>query len=253
MTTKRKADLQRKLALAPVPKPPAGLADRIKSEIPGRLLIDKERARLRQAVAFNVRVAASIILLVSSVYLALHLLSRSFQAPELETASGPAPAVARGKMAARTDLAAAREAPASSPIPLAKIEAPAAVAPVVEVSVSPFDTAKNIVRVTAPKAEVKFNDAVVASSKRISPEVYEVVLRRVVSEDEPIVTVRATGVEHVIRRGDVRSWNEASRGMKSASLAVALKRGASRKDVAAKARAAGLDDVAAAAEGRPRP
>jgi hypothetical protein len=29
MTTKRKAELQRKLALAPVPKPPADLADRI--------------------------------------------------------------------------------------------------------------------------------------------------------------------------------------------------------------------------------
>src|SRR5436190_24063354 len=80
MTAKRKAELQRKLALAPVPKPPVDLADRIKGEIPKHFAVDaeKERVRLRQAVAFNVRVAASIILLVSSVYLALHLLSRKF-------------------------------------------------------------------------------------------------------------------------------------------------------------------------------
>ena len=83
MTAKRKAELQRKLALAPVPKPPVDLADRIKGQIPKHLAVDaeKERARLRQAVAFNVRVAASILLLVSSVYLALHLLSRKFGPP----------------------------------------------------------------------------------------------------------------------------------------------------------------------------
>src|SRR5437762_2093686 len=87
MTANRKAELQRKLALAPVPKPPTNLADRIKSEIPKHLMVDteKERTRLRQSVAFNVRVAASIILLVSSVYLALHLLSRRFGPPDMAT------------------------------------------------------------------------------------------------------------------------------------------------------------------------
>src|SRR5436190_9190496 len=93
MTAKRKAELQRKLALAPVPKPPVDLADRIKGEIPKHLAVDaeKERVRLRQAVAFNVRVAASILLLVSSVYLALHLLSRKFGAQETASmASAPA-------------------------------------------------------------------------------------------------------------------------------------------------------------------
>src|SRR5215210_5812113 len=78
--TDRRADLQRKLAMAPVPKPPAGLAERIKNDIPKELMVDadKERRRLRQGVMFNVRVAASIILLVSSVYLALNLVSRRF-------------------------------------------------------------------------------------------------------------------------------------------------------------------------------
>lgn len=77
MTRNRKADLQRKLAMAPVAKPPAGLADRIKSDIPQRLGVEPERTRLRKSAMFNLRIAASIILLVSSLYLALRLVSRS--------------------------------------------------------------------------------------------------------------------------------------------------------------------------------
>src|SRR3954451_6142740 len=77
MTRNRKADLQRKLAMAPVAKPPAGLADRIKSDIPRRLGFEPERTQLRKSAMFNLRIAASIILLVSSVYLALHLVSRN--------------------------------------------------------------------------------------------------------------------------------------------------------------------------------
>src|SRR6266496_5755902 len=111
MTAKRKAELQRKLALAPVPKPPVDLAERIKGEIPKHLLVDteKERFRLRQSVAFNVRVAASILLLVSSVYLALHLLSRKF---------GAEPALMASKQAAsQTASAAPVVLPATPPSP----------------------------------------------------------------------------------------------------------------------------------------
>ncbi|MEA2239559.1 MAG: hypothetical protein QOC81_4283 [Thermoanaerobaculia bacterium] len=79
MTRNRKADLQRKLTLAPVAKAPEGLADRIKGEIPLNLRFEPEheRARLWQSASFNLRIAASIVLLVSSLYFALHLLSRS--------------------------------------------------------------------------------------------------------------------------------------------------------------------------------
>jgi hypothetical protein len=77
MTTKRKAELQRRLSMASVPKPPAGLADRIKSDIPDLLGTARERERLSSSVAFNLRVAASIILLVSSAYLCIQLLSRT--------------------------------------------------------------------------------------------------------------------------------------------------------------------------------
>lgn len=77
MTTKRKAELQRRLSMASVPKPPAGLADRIKTDIPDLLGTARERARLSSSVAFNLRVAASIILLISSAYLCIQLLSRA--------------------------------------------------------------------------------------------------------------------------------------------------------------------------------
>jgi hypothetical protein len=78
MNSDRRANLQRKLTLTPVPKPPAGLADKIKGEIPKHLLLDteQERRRLSQSVAFNMRVAASILILVSSLYLYLNVMSR---------------------------------------------------------------------------------------------------------------------------------------------------------------------------------
>jgi hypothetical protein len=77
MTTKRKAELQRRLSMASMPKPPAGLAERIKTDIPDLIGTARERARLSSSVAFNLRVAASIILLVSSAYLCIQLLSRA--------------------------------------------------------------------------------------------------------------------------------------------------------------------------------
>src|SRR6478736_4107624 len=77
MTTKRKAELQRRLSMASMPKPPAGLADRIKADIPDLLTTARERERLSSSIAFNLRVAASIILLISSAYLGVQLLSRA--------------------------------------------------------------------------------------------------------------------------------------------------------------------------------
>jgi hypothetical protein len=344
MRPNRKADLQRKLSLAPVPKPPAGLAERIKREIPKPLVADaeKERARLRQAVSFNIRVAASIILLVSSLYLALNLVSRKF-APEkyaLATNSSPAaktsqpqpqlaaareldrippaappPASAVAKpsrarlderqqaivaqaspepLVAREEVASKDEAKenavggmATNAAPMAKVAAPMAVAaPLpppppadalvqrfaladaasatpaldVEASAAPFDERKQIVRVSLDgphegRADVAFNDAAVAAWRGIASDgtsLYEITLRPGRTGNEVIATARAGAMERVIRRGDLRAWNDASRRMKSASLAAALAAGAPPEDVAAKARAAGLDDLAAAAEARRR-
>ena len=332
MTANRKAELQRKLALAPVPKPPEGLADRIKSEIPNELLVDaeKERARLRQAVAFNIRVAASIILLVSSVFLALQLLSRKFEratpaatvASNTATASAlpavpeplpttPPPAVATPTIdeeRKKSEIAATRPepvitrarakkseiaegaapivaaAPAFEPAPAPAVApappeadavqeysraaaAPAAAAMKtaaatldVEASAAPFDATKQILRVSLDgphqtAADVAFNDDTVASWHTIAADgtsMYEMTLRPQALSGDVLATVRLNGSERVIRRADLHAWEKASRRMKAASLAAALEAGVPPKDVAAKARAAGLDDLAAAAEARER-
>jgi hypothetical protein len=102
MTRNRKADLQRKLTMAPLAKPPAGLADRIKHDIPQQFAFrtETERTQLRKSAMFNLRIAASIILLVSSLYLALHLVSRNGTNVDTRSmatfkdAAAPAPRVA---------------------------------------------------------------------------------------------------------------------------------------------------------------
>lgn len=116
MTTKRKAELQRRLSMASVPKPPAGLADRIKSDIPDLLGTARERERLSSSIAFNLRVAASIILLISSAYLCIQLLSRS---DRNETA---APAMAR--MAVKAAPAKLQEAQETHAVAAKTVEPP---------------------------------------------------------------------------------------------------------------------------------
>lgn len=98
MTQKRKAELQRKLSMAPLPKPPSDLGDRIKAGIPQDLLsTQRERERFSRSLAFNLRVAASVILLVTSVFFAIRLLS-----PE----DVPAPLAIRARQTAAPQVAA---------------------------------------------------------------------------------------------------------------------------------------------------
>ena len=75
----RRAELQRKLASTPAPKPPADLAERIKKQIPENLRFDadQERERFGSAIGLNLGVAASILVLVATAFLALRILSRS--------------------------------------------------------------------------------------------------------------------------------------------------------------------------------
>ncbi|HEY2092032.1 MAG TPA: hypothetical protein VGJ81_09095 [Thermoanaerobaculia bacterium] len=106
MTTKRKAELQRRLSMASVAKPPAGLADRIKADIPDLLGTTRERERLSSSVAFNLRVAASIILLISSAYLCVQLLSRA------DRSEGVPPMARMAVKTAPAKLPVTNEAPA---------------------------------------------------------------------------------------------------------------------------------------------
>lgn len=104
MNVKRKAELQRKLALAPVPKPPAGLAERIKNDIPEYLRPDADRRRHSRTVAFNMRIAASVLIVISAVIGAIYLLTPEEQL--IQMASKAQPPIAgkmEDKVAAATD------------------------------------------------------------------------------------------------------------------------------------------------------
>src|SRR5690242_1154770 len=95
MNPKKKADLQRKLTLAQVPKPPADLAERIKRDIPPHLVMGapSERDRFTRSIFFDMRVAAAVLLLVTSAFLVLQFFSHTDQAnfAKLATAEAPHP------------------------------------------------------------------------------------------------------------------------------------------------------------------
>jgi hypothetical protein len=74
MNSKRRAELQRKLSMGAVPRPPADLANRIKADIPNYLEADPERSRFTGSVAFTMRVAASILMLITTAFITLRLL-----------------------------------------------------------------------------------------------------------------------------------------------------------------------------------
>jgi hypothetical protein len=116
MTPNRKAELQRKLSMTPLPKPPAGLSERIKREIPKDLRspIDRERERFSRSSLHTMRLAASILLLVGGAFVGVHLLSR-MEAPKQQS-------VARQKASPAAEAtnedkpAAMAEAPTAPPV-----------------------------------------------------------------------------------------------------------------------------------------
>ncbi|HEX9986827.1 MAG TPA: von Willebrand factor type A domain-containing protein [Thermoanaerobaculia bacterium] len=108
MNPNRKAEIQRKLTMASVPKPPAGLAERIKADIPQHLTATNvERDRFTRSVAFNLRVAASILLLVGSLFVVMRVM-RNDDAPATM-------ALARSAEKKSANPAVAPAAPAAAP------------------------------------------------------------------------------------------------------------------------------------------
>ncbi len=95
MNSNRRADLQRKLSLNAVPRPPAGLAERIKADIPKYLQVETERRRFGSAVAFNMRVAASILLVTTLVATLYVIQTRDQEKSAVATAPGPFAPAAR--------------------------------------------------------------------------------------------------------------------------------------------------------------
>ncbi|HYC92571.1 MAG TPA: hypothetical protein VEO54_25410 [Thermoanaerobaculia bacterium] len=70
-----------------VPRPPAGLADRIKADIPKYLEPETERGRFSRTVAFPMRIAASILLVVTTLIVTVYLV----ETPHEEKAPVAAP------------------------------------------------------------------------------------------------------------------------------------------------------------------
>jgi hypothetical protein len=107
MNSNRKADLQRRLSMKAVPRPPAGLADRIKADIPKYLEPETERGRFSRTVAFPMRIAASILLVVTSLVVTVYLV----EAPHQEKASVATPGPFAPASRALPQPAAASTAP----------------------------------------------------------------------------------------------------------------------------------------------
>lgn len=109
MNSKRRAELQRKLSMGAVPHPPADLSDRIKADIPQYLQMEAERARFSGSVAFSMRVAASILLLITTAFVTLRLLDEPEQAASFKARPQLIPAVT--KRTAPVDAAAPKPQP----------------------------------------------------------------------------------------------------------------------------------------------
>jgi hypothetical protein len=78
MNSKHRAELQRKLTLNAVPRPPAGLAERIKADIPNYLEAETVPQRVTRSLAFPMRIAASLMVLAGAVIVAM-MVSRGQQ------------------------------------------------------------------------------------------------------------------------------------------------------------------------------
>jgi hypothetical protein len=96
MTQKKKAELQRKLSMAPVTRPPGDLLARLKNDIPSDLMnTQRERERVSRSLSFNLRVAAAIVVMIGSSFALVQFLSQGeMQSPSLvpvAARSAPAP------------------------------------------------------------------------------------------------------------------------------------------------------------------
>ena len=180
MTQKRKAEIQRKLSLARVPDPPAGLAERIKADIPRHLLEPQaERARLQRWMTLSLRTAAAVLFLVTSTVALVQLFSDTepskltqaappvlvrrpagSTAPRFDTAVEPAVQTtaarlpeAFGRPSAGATVELTRQAASSSSFPAADREllvpSPAAPPPPPRTAEQAF-VSENVVAVAAP-------------------------------------------------------------------------------------------------------
>jgi hypothetical protein len=87
MNSKGRADLQRKLTLNAVPRPPAGLAERIKADIPKYLVAEAEPPRSSRNLGFSLRIAASFLIVITTLAVSVYLIAPGSQRKSVETAA----------------------------------------------------------------------------------------------------------------------------------------------------------------------
>jgi len=223
MNADRRANLQRKLAVASVPKPPAGLAAKIKSDIPKELRFsaERERARLAQSVRLSMAVAASVIVIIATAYLALQVTStKSVEQPARPTTATTAPfPVLQAPAAVPPPPAPKVAAQRKEERKFVRHRAKQQAAPPPAEVAAPAAAAMPNVTVAADRAMMK-SIAVEAAKSPISGNVMGVA-------GAPVV-----------------AWKNASRETKIKILKEELARGADPKEVARVAREAGLDQFA---------
>jgi hypothetical protein len=258
MTANRKADLQRKLTLAPVAKPPAGLAERIKREIPKELRFnaESERERLSKAVGFNLRVAASILILVSSAYLGLQLLSRI---DERKPAQLPAaiPVAVRAQPKVLNEPAAAKEEAqrADAPVVREKRAAtrdrrPTAVASAPVQAAAPSAESENVVAASGRAGGIMALDrvekkAAIADAVETTTSPVSGKEMRYLAKDKNVQIVTSK-----LQDEKITPWASVSPAAKLKILETELAAGADKKTIARIAREAGLTDFAESLEKR---
>lgn len=114
MNSKRRAELQRKLSMGPVARPPADLLDRIKADIPNHLKPEAQRRAFVPSLPFSMRIAASLILLVLTGVVTFKLVQPSSKA-QLDSVTSvakmerPVPAVTRNLTGSPTPQPVAEE------------------------------------------------------------------------------------------------------------------------------------------------
>lgn len=135
MSKERKAELQRKLAMTAVPRPPADLLDRIKGDIPAELSREPERDSSLWRSTIVMRVAASLMMLVTTGLITWRVLQTDVRpaAPVRVQRERPVPAVTK-----------TLTRPASEPV------APAPVAETVAQTASAIRDTSAVVQETLP-------------------------------------------------------------------------------------------------------
>lgn len=75
MNSKNRAELQRKLSMNVIPRPPAGLAERIKADIPNHFQAAPAPQRPGRVTTISMRLAASFLLVVTTAVVTVHLMT----------------------------------------------------------------------------------------------------------------------------------------------------------------------------------